>query len=161
MTYSRMDKRFGDSAREENIVTVCPICDAVCSALKESIYPHLRKHKNCNKFEVYSSMIANKKRIQMPLIEAKGKSLLEINAQLIGAPKMLPVTFKRLVTKDGLDLTDNAPFKIGMTVTINIESLRGMEFVLKNGNRIVAPVVNIYDATGKDLGWIYAELFFT
>lgn len=92
----------------------------------------------------------NDKLIDIHNLLAGDKSIAEV--------EFLPVTLKRSITPTGLEVKSNL---VGQTFRIGLRTLRAMRVETQAGRIIEnVPVVNHYDANGRDLGFIWAELFF-
>lgn len=80
------------------------------------------------------------------------------NDTLIKQPQFIPMVIKRLAAAGGaLTAADN--IKIGDEFWVD----RGSQFmahcITKEGREFSVPAIYIVDGVGKQLGWMYTELF--
>lgn len=78
---------------------------------------------------------------------------------IIVKPKIVSADIKRLTTANGLG-TVGPNVKIGDVFYLDMHSLASATIMLKDGTEFIAPIIWRVDGMGKQLGWMYAELFF-
>lgn len=78
---------------------------------------------------------------------------------IIVKPKIVSADIKRLTTANGLG-TVGPNVKIGDVFYLDMHSLASVKITLANGVEFIAPILWRVDGMGKQLGWMYAELFF-
>lgn len=97
----------------------------------------------------------------MKLIQTSNGSITEPNApddSLIKIPQVIPVTVKRLTTRDGQG-TAPKDVRIGDHYLIDRSTLEDSEITLINNKTFHAITVWTIDGTGQRLRHMYMELF--
>lgn len=85
--------------------------------------------------------------------------VVDSNDTIIIQPKVTLVSVKRLTTKDGNGQA-LANVRVGDTYRIDMSSVAYVEITKPNGVKFKCETVHVVDEFGRDMGWMYAELFF-